>query len=182
MTSALKIIRAEHRDIARLLHALEDLAEDDAVLARGVKSGLIASMLHRLRVFPYAIHHPKEERHLFPTVMAKDANVVALVATLVKEHAMGYALLREVEVALAAAGGEKDRARLKEAIFAYVGHKFRHMEREEKEILPIAEEMFDAETLASLQRAFAANNKSVLEEKARMGLAAHNHNNHGESS
>ena len=177
--SSLELIRAEHRDIARLLHQLEDLAEDDAVLARGVKSGLIASMVHRLRVFPYAIHHPKEERHLFPALMAKDANIVAVVADLIKEHAMGYALLRKIEVALAAAVGEKARACLKDAIRAYVGHKHRHMEREEREILHVADEMFDAEALASLQRAFAANNnKSGVNNKAKKILAAHE--NHDE--
>jgi hemerythrin-like domain-containing protein len=157
VVSALEHIREEHRNIARVLHTLEDLAEDDEVLMRGVKSGLIASLLHYLRVFPYAIHHPKEERDLFPAVAGRNGNAGLVVAALLKDHAAGYALLREIDVAIAEAGAVEGLARLKAVIRAYLDHKFRHIEREEGEILPVAEQVLDAETLADMQAAFAAS-------------------------
>ena len=157
MNSATDIIRDEHREIARILHTLEDLAENEEVLARGIKSGLIASMLHYLRVFPYAIHHPKEEKALFPAVAAKDGKtLVAVMAALVKDHAIAYALLREIEVAMGQSGTAAGIARLKEAILKYIGHKRRHIEREEGEILPIAERILDAENCAALKKSFTA--------------------------
>lgn len=176
MASALEFIREEHRNIARILHTLEDLAEDDAVLARGVKSGLIAAMLHYLRVFPYAIHHPKEEQELFPAVAAKDSNAAVIVAALLKDHAKGYALLQEIDAAIAAAGTAPGLARLKAAIRAYVGHKHRHIEQEEREILPVAEQILDVETLAAMKQAFAASTKSKSSDDIRTKFEAlYNH-------
>jgi hemerythrin-like domain-containing protein len=168
MASALDFIREEHRNIARVLHTLEDLAEDDAVLARGVKSGLIASMLHYLRVFPYSIHHPNEEQELFPAVAAKDRNAAVIVAALLKDHAKSYALLREIDATIAGADTATGLTRLKAAIRTYVSHKQRHIKREEQEILPVAEQILDVETLAAMRRAFAASAGSKSSDEFRM--------------
>ena len=77
MTLSLEFIRDEHRNIARVLKALEDLAREDARLKKSIGSDLLASILYYLRVYPYAVHHPKEERHLFPAAAAIDAAAAA---------------------------------------------------------------------------------------------------------
>lgn len=160
MTAALDIIRKEHRAITRVLHMLNDIVEDDVVLARGVESGLIASILHYLHVFPYGIHHPKEEQHLFPAVSTKDTEAASAVATLAAEHATGYAILSEARRALADVDGRKEFDRLRRAIRNCVTHETDHMAREERDILPVAERVLDRDTLAAIARTFAASDKS----------------------
>lgn len=171
MTLSLEFIRDEHRNIARVLKALENLALDDAALAREANSDLFAAMLYYLRVFPYAVHHPKEERHLFP-LAAKDPGARAAVAALHQEHAEGYALLQKIETVAAAAGAPDGLARLKAAILDYVGHEFRHMEREEKEILPVVERTLDAETLAAMRRTFGCHADPVFSKNIQAGFDA----------
>ncbi len=172
MTSSLEFIHEEHRNIARVLRALEKLAGDDTVLKRSVATDLLTSMLYYLRVYPYAVHHPKEERHLFPAVTAKDATAAAAVDALHKEHAEGYALLQRIEIAAAEAGAEGGLARLKETILAYVGHEYRHMEREEKEILPVAERVLAPAAVSAMRRHFAAHADPVFGENIRAGFDA----------
>ena len=172
MPLTLEFIRDEHRNIARVLKALENLARDEAALKKSVNSDLFASMLYYLRVFPYAVHHPKEERHLFPLAAKRDAGARAAVAALHKEHAEGYAQLQQIEIAAAAAGEPEGLARLKAAILDYVGHEFRHMEREEKEILPVVERALDAETLAAMRRTFASHADPVFSENIQAGFDA----------
>ena len=171
MPLTLEFIRDEHRNIARVLKALENMARDDAALAKEADSDLFASMLYYLRVFPYAVHHPKEERHLFPAA-AKDSSARAAVAALHKEHAEGYALLQQIESAAADAGVPEGLARLKRAILDYVVHEFRHMEREEKEILPVVERTLDAESIAAMRRTFGAHADPVFSENIQAGFEA----------
>ncbi|MBM3580807.1 MAG: hypothetical protein FJX37_02445, partial [Alphaproteobacteria bacterium] len=137
MAAALDILRKEHRAIARVLHMLRDIVEDDAVLARGVESGLIAAMLRYLHVFPYGVHHPKEEQQLFPAMAARDSGAVAAVAALVEEHAAGYAFLNDTRRALTEIGSQGGSGRLRRAIQNCIAHETRHMKREEDEILPV---------------------------------------------
>lgn len=172
MTLSLEFIRDEHRSIAQVLKALDNLARDNAALAKAASSDLFAAMLYYLRVYPYAVHHPKEERHLFPAVAAKDAGAAAAVAALHKEHAEGYALLQRIEIAAAEAGTEGGLARLKGAIIAYVVHEYRHMEREEKEILPVAEQVLPPEALLAMRRTFAAHADPVFSENIQTGFDA----------
>ncbi|MBM3580808.1 MAG: hypothetical protein FJX37_02450 [Alphaproteobacteria bacterium] len=156
MASALDIVRDEHRDILRILHMLEDLAEDETVLARGIQSGLIASIVQYLWIFPYAIHHPKEEKGLFPALTAKDGGtLVATIAELIGDHAKGYRLLREIENAMLASGAQGGITRLRTAIRDYVDHKRRHIEREEREILPAVERILDVENHTTVKKTFA---------------------------
>lgn len=160
MAAALDVIRKEHRAITRVLHMLNDIVEDDAVLARGVESGLIASILRYLHVFPYGIHHPKEEQQLFPAISARDSGVAAVAAALAAEHVAGYAILGEARRALADVDGRKEFDRLRRAIRNCIAHETEHMAREERDILPAAERVLDGDTLAAIARTFAASDKS----------------------
>ena len=169
MTLSLEFIRDEHRNIARVLKALESLARDDAKLKKAVASDLLASILYYLRVYPYAVHHPKEERHLFPAA-AKDAAGRAAVEALYREHAEGYAMLQQIEIA--AAAGDGDLARLKGVILAFVAHEYRHMAREEAEIIPVAERALTPEAVVAMRRQFAAGTDPVFGENIQAGFEA----------
>ena len=169
MTLSLGFIRDEHRNIARVLKALEGLARDDAKLKNAIRSDLLASILYYLRVYPYAVHHPKEERYLFPAA-AKNAAGRAVVNALYKEHAEGYAMLQQIEIA--AAAGDGDLARLKGVILAFVAHEYRHMNREESEIIPAAERALTPEAIVAMRRQFAPAGDPVFGENVHAGFEA----------
>jgi hemerythrin-like domain-containing protein len=172
MTLSLEFIRDEHRNIARVLKALEDLARDDARLKKSIGSDLLASILYYLRVYPYAVHHPKEERHLFPAAAAIDAAAAAAVAALRQEHTEGYAELRQIETAAADCGDAAGFARLKDAILSFVAHEYRHMNREETEIIPAAERALTPEAIVAMRRQFAAAGDPAFGENVHAGFEA----------
>ena len=156
MASALGIIRGEHRDFARILRLFEELTGDDVTLARAVESGKIVSIAQFLRGFSSGVHHVREEI-LLPALAAKDLSFALSLDEYRKDHAVSYVLLRKIETALAGARNATGRARLAEAIREYVGHKRRHIEREEVIFLPLAQRELDAATLEAMKAAFAAN-------------------------
>jgi hemerythrin-like domain-containing protein len=160
MTSALDIIREEHRAVARILSLLEDSADADATLARAVESGKVAAILRFLRNFLSAVHHPKEEKILYPALAAKGSSIASDFDGYLQGHDIDYALLQGIETALAGAENALGRARLGETILAYVGHKRRHVGQEEDVILPRAGQILDAAALEAMTTAFATNNGS----------------------
>ena len=170
MPSSLDLIRTEHRNIARVLRALEDIAKDTANLSHAARSDLLTSILYYLRVFPYAVHHPKEERHLFPAVAAKDKAAGVAAASLHTEHAEGYGLLHKIESLAAAATDEKSLGILKSAILSYVEHERRHMAREEQEILPAAERVLSESEQTAIRQAFAGHADPMFGENIQTGF------------
>jgi hemerythrin-like domain-containing protein len=170
MAADLTFIHDEHRNIARVLKELENVARDDDALRRAARADLLASILYYLRVYPYAVHHPKEERYLFPAVAANDAAGRRTVDELHREHAEGYAMLQRTEIA--AAEGDAGLARLKAAILAYVAHEFGHMRREETDVLPIAERCLSADAATTMRRQFAGHADPMFGDNVHAGFEA----------
>ncbi len=153
MTSPLDTLRREHRDIARVLCAVEDAVATDAAVAENLRSGRLAPLLRYLRVMPCSIHHPKEES-LLPILAAKDFGIAPEVEKHHRDHAIGYALLREIDRALARTKDAKDYARFREIVLNYVEHKRWHIAREDEVLLPLAERLLDATDLVRLKDSF----------------------------
>lgn len=153
MTSPLDTLRQEHRDIARVLCALEDAVASEAAVAENLRSGRFAPLLRYLRVLPCSIHHPKEES-LLPILAAKDLGVALEMEKHHQDHAISYALLRAIDGALARTKDAKDYARFREIVLNYVEHKRRHIAREDEVLLPLAERLLDATDLVRLKDLF----------------------------
>lgn len=162
--AAIAIIKDEHRTIAAVIHGLRLLA---ARLRGGdaLELDLLEQMLHYIRSYPEALHHPKEEQYLFARLAQRTGETAGLIATLVAQHREGDALLAELEVQAAslreggAAGapGNDTRARLADTIDRFVDAQWQHLSTEEKLILPAAQRhLTDADWLA-IEAAFRAN-------------------------
>lgn len=101
-------------------------------------------------------HHADEEQDLFPALRAAVAHsdpglVVGLVESLMAEH-------RQLEAAWAALRPELERLVVGQAtrltgLMAFVEAYERHVERENAELLPLAERLLDADTLERVGRA-----------------------------
>jgi hemerythrin-like domain-containing protein len=159
MHRAIRKLRDEHRSISAVLSGLRELAR----LAQepGVRPDFAAlrAMVYYIDAFPERLHHPKEDEHLFARLVARAPETGPLVRALQAEHVEGARLVRELERAVL--GYEQSwpqgGAAFRDAVDAYAEFHWRHMRKEEQELLPIAEQRLGAEDWAAVEKAFRAN-------------------------
>jgi hemerythrin-like domain-containing protein len=159
MQQALRIIYDEHRSIAAVLSGLKSLAQmaQDARLRPEFK--VFRAMIYYIDAFPERMHHPKEDEHLFARLLLRKPDARALVEGLQAEHVMGRQLVRDLEQALLEVEETwpKGVAKFTAAIDAYAQFHWQHMNKEEKELLPLAQQALLAEDWSAIAAAFAGN-------------------------
>ncbi|HWI36999.1 MAG TPA: hemerythrin domain-containing protein [Burkholderiales bacterium] len=162
---AIQKIRDEHRSIAAVLHGLKQLAHDAQNARVKPEFAVFRAMLRYIDEFPEELHHPKEDRFLFPPVAARAPGAQALIDGLRREHQEGKRLIRELERALVlfedawpAAGYEFRRA-----VDGYADFHWRHMRKEEHELLPLAEKHLSAADWQAIDAAFDSNRDPIAD-------------------
>jgi hemerythrin-like domain-containing protein len=160
---AIQKIRDEHRSISAVLHALKQLAREAQDVR--VKPGFDAlrAMIRYIDEYPEQMHHPKEDQYLFARVEARAPEAKPLVASLKAEHEQGARLVRELERSLlifedAAPAGARE---FLDAVNAYADFHWKHMRREESELLPLAERTLNAEDWRAIDEAFDSNRDPI---------------------
>jgi hemerythrin-like domain-containing protein len=160
---AIQKIRDEHRSISAVLHALKQLAREAQDVR--VKPGfpVLRAMIRYIDEYPEQMHHPKEDQYLFARLEARAPQAQPLVASLKAEHEKGARLVRELERALlifedAAPDGARE---FLDAVNAYAEFHWKHMRREETELLPLAERHLTPEDWRAIDEAFDANRDPV---------------------
>ena len=160
---AIHKIREEHRSISAVLHALKQLARE-AQDAR-VKPGfdVFRAMLHYIDEFPEQLHHPKEDEFLFPAVAARVPGARKVIESLKAEHIESARIIRELERALVffEDGWPAGAADFLRTVDAYADFHWRHMRKEEQEILPLAEKHLTVQDWASIDEAFDVNHDPI---------------------
>lgn len=160
---AIQKIRDEHRSISAVLHGLKQLAREAQDVR--VKTGFDAlrAMIRYIDEYPEQMHHPKEDQYLFARLAARAPEAKALIDSLKAEHQEGARLVRELERSLmifedAAPAGARE---FLDAVNAYAEFHWRHMRREESELLPLAERRLTAEDWRAIDEAFDANRDPI---------------------
>lgn len=163
MKEAISVLKSEHRSISAMLHALKELARmaQDATLRPRFQ--VLRSMLRYIDEYPERLHHPKEDEHLFARLVARAPETRLLVEELQAEHEEGARLIRELERALlffeeAWPAGARE---FQHAVAAYAEFHWKHMRKEERELLPLAERHLTAADWQAIDAAFAANSDPV---------------------
>ncbi len=102
-------------------------------------------------------HHPKEDL-IFDKLKDKGAEARALAADLVGEHELGKELTREMAAVICnvAQGAEIPRDLFERLAREYLDFNRRHMEKEEAELLPLAEAALSAQDWAAIEAALSA--------------------------
>jgi len=165
MTNALKIIRDEHRSISAVLHALKQLAKEAEDNSVRPQFEVFRAMIYYIDQFPERMHHPKEDQYLFARLEARAPQAKALLDGLRTEHATGAHLIRDLEQALVgmevgwAGGVSKFRA----AVEAYAEFHWKHMRKEEEEVMPLAERYLTADDWREIDAAFAGNKDPIAD-------------------
>ena len=160
---AIGIIRDEHRSLAAVLHAwmhaLARAREED----RGADPVLMQAILHYVRAFPLALHHPKEETHLFKRLRERTPTVHAELDELERQPERDREMVEELSTLVQALDGAGEAMRatatrtLEAAVGRYATFLWEHMGREEAVILPAAQKHLDADDWAAIDAAFAEN-------------------------
>lgn len=163
MDKAIRILHDEHRSISAVLSGLKELAL--AARKPGVKPdfAVFRAMIHYIDEFPERLHHPKEDRYLFALLEERCPAARPLVEQLRAEHHTGARLVRELESALLAfeVNGAREASAFDAAVSAYAQFHWDHMRKEEKELLPLAEQHLTAADWRTIEDAFAGNRDPI---------------------
>jgi hemerythrin-like domain-containing protein len=167
MNEAIRILRDEHRSISAVLHALKQLAREvqDARVKPDFR--VFQAMIHYIDEFPEQLHHPKEDQFLFPAVLARAPQAAKVIDGLKAEHKDGARLIRELERALVffEDSWPAGAAEFLRTIDAYADFHWRHMRKEEQEVLPLAEKALNAADWAAIDEAFDVNHDPIADVK-----------------
>jgi hemerythrin-like domain-containing protein len=163
MNDAISILKSEHRSIAALLHALKELARLAHDATARPRFQVLRSMLRYIDQYPEKLHHPKEDEHLFARLAARSPSTRLLVEELQAEHEEGARLIRELERALLfmEEGWPAGAREFRTAVDAYAEFHWKHMRKEEQELLPLAERYLTPEDWKAIDAAFAANRDPI---------------------
>ena len=154
---ATEILAEEHRELFRVLDCFESLVE--RVERRGLEAALARDLLDFLERHVDGCHQDKEEKILFPKLMERTpAEMGAFLRALQGIHENERALLGEVRQHLegAARGDARSLDRFVDSGRLYVSLQREHADREDRMLLPLADEVLgqadDAEMILGFRR------------------------------
>ena len=157
--SSLQTIRDEHKTLAAILHALGQMMERGPGDTPERYFDVLRATLFYIDEFPERLHHPKESQLLFPQLLQLAPQAQPVLARLEQEHADCEHRIRELQHLLLAWEllGESRRQAFEAAARLYLERYLQHMQTEEREVLPLAEQVLTAPDWAALDAAFARN-------------------------
>lgn len=164
MTRLLDGIRTDHRNFVRLLKLLE---RETGHLADGTFTNLplMTDLMQYFVNYPDIHHHPIEDR-IFAMLRERDPNVADTIDEIHAEHtSMGEASerIRDQVVAIGGAG-VVSRERLVDELREFIELYRSHMNREEAELLGVAEAQLDTAAWRSIEKDFAGSVDPVFGE------------------
>jgi hemerythrin-like domain-containing protein len=163
MKDAISILKSEHRSISAVLHGLKELARMAQDAKVRPRFQVLRSMLRYMDEYPERLHHPKENDHIFSRLVAREPSARLLVEELQAEHEEGARLIRELERALLffEEGWPAAASEFQQAVDAYADFHWKHMRKEEQQLLPLAERALTPEDWKAINEAFAVNRDPV---------------------
>ena len=166
-------IEAEHRNMARVLKSLEEIAERAQSAPKSDDVDRLFDICHYVRVFPDAIHHPKEDRYVFEPLRTEAPEHHELLDKVQGQHRACNDHTERLYLTVQAYADKGATATtLQEVVQDYLRFQYEHMRLEEREVLPLAEKFLDKETLAGAGRAFASHGDPLFGENLETGFKA----------
>ena len=163
MKDAISILKSEHRSISAVLHGLKELARMAQDAKVRPRFQVLRSMLRYMDEYPERLHHPKENDYIFSRLVAREPSARLLVEELQAEHEEGARLIRELERSLLffEEGWPAGAREFQQAVDAYADFNWKHMRKEEQQLMPLAERALTAEDWKAINAAFAENRDPV---------------------
>lgn len=159
MHKAVAIIKMEHQALAAMLRSVTMLIAQHRSDGSPPAFDALRAMLFYIDEFPEKRHHTKETELLFPKLRARTPQHRELLDRLDQEHHLGEGRIRELEHALLGYEmmGEPRRAAFEDNAARYVEFYLNHMRLEEREVLPLAEQVLKESDWSELDDAFSQN-------------------------
>ena len=156
---ALRIIRDEHQALAAMLRSMPLLVARAHDRGEAPDFAALRAMLFYVDEFPERLHHPKESELLFAKLRSRAPQARTVLDGLEQDHQRGEMAVRDLQHALLAYElmGETRREPFERLLQRYVKGYLQHMATEEREILPLALQLFSREDWDELDQAFATN-------------------------
>lgn len=157
--SSLRIIREEHLAVGAMLQSLRQMVQRGPGDEPERYFDVLRAMLFYIDEFPEKLHHPKESDLLFPKIVRREPQLLAVIERLDRDHMHGERMVREVQHLLLAWEllGESRRAAFTQAADQYLSFYIDHMRTEETQVLPVAERVLSEADWAELDRAFESH-------------------------
>ena len=160
----LRIIRDEHTTLSAVLRSIGLLLSESRRHGVFPDCRVLRAMLFYIDEFPERIHHPKETELLFPKLRMRSDAIRAVLDRLDRDHAQSHANVRELEhevLGLEMMGDGPDGAarlqRFEKTMQDYIAGYLDHIRVEEREVLPVAEQVLTAADWIDLDTAFTRN-------------------------
>lgn len=165
MQIALRIIYDEHRSISAVLSGLKTLARMAGEGELRPEFKAFRAMIYYIDAFPERMHHPKEDEVLFARLLRRRPDARALIDALQAEHVKARQLVRDLEQSLLEfeQTWPKGADRFNAAIEAYAEFHWQHMNKEERELMPLAQQSLLPEDWDAIAAAFAGNEDPIAD-------------------
>ena len=160
---AIAIIQDEHRAITAVIEGLRHVLAEVQAGRMAADQGLIGAMFHYIETFPEKLHHPKEDHFLFARLRTRRPDAGLVLDALEAEHEIGRERFAELKAKWERF--REDPAALEalvEGVERYAHFHWRHMRREEDEVLPLAAKALTDEDWAAIDAVFASNSDPVV--------------------
>jgi hemerythrin-like domain-containing protein/nucleotide-binding universal stress UspA family protein len=156
---ALAVIQDEHRSLAVVLQAMNQIVSETATGPTAAELPALEAMVGYLREFPQRLHHPKEELYLHPRLRERAPTCEQTLAEIESQHTRESILVANVEEALRAmrAGDADAAARVRDSVQGLGNAVREHIGFEERVILPMAAQHLSDEDWQGIANAFASN-------------------------
>ena len=170
---AIAVLKIEHRSLHEVLRLLRSLLEEFCAGTLMPDSELLASILYYIEEFTNRLHHPKEEQFLFFALESRVGTRPPLLDTLAAEHRESLGQTGELRRLLVHLEAHRPNAlaELGAVTMAFVDAQLAHMQREEQELLPLAELILEDEDWVRLATAFTADDDPLFGHSPRTEFA-----------
>jgi hemerythrin-like domain-containing protein len=165
---AIGIIQDEHRAITAVVEGLRHLVAEIAAGRSAPDHRLFAAMFDYIERFPERLHHPKEDDYLFARLRVRRPEAAPLLDGLHREHEVGRDAFTELKAVYRRYVDDPSTLpAFAEKVERYSHFHWKHMRREEDEVLPLAAQALTAEDWEAIDAAFASNSDPVVGVPAR---------------
>jgi hemerythrin-like domain-containing protein len=162
------ILVEEHRTLRIVLKILQRLLHEVSQSRLPADFQLLSVVLYYIDDFPERVHHPREDRQLFPLIRRRIARFDPLIERLRTDHAHSAQMLVRIQRDLVhfQAGAANGVSRLSANVAAYAGLLEEHMQAEEQLLLDVRDELTE-DDWEHLARGFGADRDPLTEDATR---------------
>lgn len=160
---AIGIIQDEHRAITAVIEGLRHVLAEIRAGRMEPDHVLLGAMFRYIEAFPEKLHHPKEDDFLFARLRIRRPDAAPILDALSREHEVGRERFTELEAAWERyRDGASPVDPLADGVERYAHFHWKHMRREEDEVLPLARRSLTAEDWEAIDAAFASNEDPIV--------------------